>query len=752
MWRTAAWLGALVACGDGATGPVVRFTLPSDGVPAPLTVPWPSDVYRSDPDGTVIDGLTDWTLARIEGSEPAALLEQIGALDGFGRQSGVLFSLDGLAADDEIDPESLPATPGACTDPTSSIAWIDVESGVRVPCTAGWDGYARVITVVPETVLEPGRAYVVVVTSDVKLRSGTAIGASAGFADIRDGTLRGSFAPMYADAIETAVQQLEMARSRIVGITVFTTQTTHRGLKRMRDHLDSGGYGGPPTLLTAGVAAPYSVTRFGRTAHPGWTATLDDWLGAARRDTDGNDLPGFTAVPEPTTTGIGHDAIATVLHATYVSPQFTRPFSKTAGRDDGTMELDGSGLAIATDPIAQIPVTIVLPGGPVPVTGFPVVIFQHGATASRFDCLAIANELAREGIATVAIDAPFHGMRATDAADMASNGEGVYQGPDSLKDDDTPSANIDLLGNGRSFLRARAIYWQAVLDLVQVRRLIGNADLSPVADEFGGTAPTLDATKVGVVGMSVGAGLATMLAAVEPRQALDPFVVDVFGARSLSIFTESPVANQQITLLAALLNVRPQSFDANRYSALVALGQALGDGIDPGVYAPDAASEHNIWMVGAAHDEQTPRSSSDALVRALSATQITPTGRTIDGVPQVASPLGPAATGRVVGYFEVAPSNHHHLLRRFAKMTWEAPYPRNEELRFPMHASAFYIRQPVVGGQRAIAAFQRVLKAANRSLYSGPCSGSISIRRDPKACATRAMLRGSVWICGLPPG
>src|SRR5438309_10922444 len=91
----------VAACGDPTpSGPAVRFALPASGLPAPLAVPWPSDVYRVDPDGTIADGLTDWSLVKITNAAPSALLAQYGAFDGFGRQAGALFSIQGLAAMD----------------------------------------------------------------------------------------------------------------------------------------------------------------------------------------------------------------------------------------------------------------------------------------------------------------------------------------------------------------------------------------------------------------------------------------------------------------------------------------------------------------------------------------------------------------------------------------------------------------------------------------------------------------------------
>ena len=88
--RSLVVLLVVAACGDdGASSPAIRFALPDTGVPAPLAVPFPSDIYR-DGDGTIVEGLTDWTFAGIDEPEPSALLSEYGALDGFGLQAGCL--------------------------------------------------------------------------------------------------------------------------------------------------------------------------------------------------------------------------------------------------------------------------------------------------------------------------------------------------------------------------------------------------------------------------------------------------------------------------------------------------------------------------------------------------------------------------------------------------------------------------------------------------------------------------------------
>ena len=63
----------------------------------------------------------------------------------------------------------------------------------------------------------------------------------------------------------------------------------------------------------------------------------------------------------------------------------------------------------------SVPVMVVEPvtGAPSncvkPVTGWPVVIYQHGITSNRMDTLPLAEQFAKDCYATVAIDLPMHG-------------------------------------------------------------------------------------------------------------------------------------------------------------------------------------------------------------------------------------------------------------------------------------------------------------------------------------------------------
>ncbi len=671
-------------------GPTARFQLAANGLPPPLAVPWPSDIYIADADGTVVDTLTDWSRIGVTAREPSQLFAGVGAMDGFGLTSAILFGIDANGAD--IDPATLT---------TATVHLLDPTTNTVVPSIAGWDRIAKVIAVLPQATLAPGHRYVAVLTTGVATTTGERVATAPELAAIVGGATDGA-AASYGVAIADAGRQ-NIAAADVLAITTFTTTTHHRKLRAIRDRLAGGVYGPSPTFVTSGLTAPMRATRFGRTAHAGWTATLDEWLGAAPQNADG-DLPGYPVDGEAGAPGWAHDAIGAIVSGAMVSPQFGRPFASTGALDDGTIAYDAMGHAVkASD--AMVPVTVVLPATPPPATGYPVMIVQHGLGGDRSIAVAIGNELARKGIAAIAIDAIHHGLRVPGIPDDSSFAPGTYAGPDGFPDRSDPTALVVLVGGLRNGIRAQASFWQLALDLVQLRRLVGSIDLDYAADEFNGVAPTLDATKVGVVGWSMG-GLATMeLAGIEPGDSLDPVVVISPPGVLARTVNESPDYGTQLSLLVSVAGLDLQSVEAAEYSAVLQLLQSLLDPTDSTVFAPDAAAEHNLWHISAQYDEAAPPATADRIARAMGATQITPSLRTVAGVTQSASPLSAPAAGRIVATYEVAPGDHAHAFARYGVLQYEPPYVRADGQRYIELPAPVRIRHAIIGEQRAIADF-----------------------------------------------
>lgn len=703
---------ALCACEQPETyAATVRFNLPADKLPDPLEVPWPSDLYKTDADGTISDGIVRWTNAGLNPARQA--LEAYGALDGFGRNCGALFLVD---EEVELDASTLPAWGESCAAADSTVLLLDIDPaspspGRRVPCYSGISPGTRVLVVGPHLeVLAPGRTYAAVITTGVGANGGK-LGPASAFREIRDGagSARATGAgKLYGDAVDAVARLAKLDKKRIAALTVFTTQTEHRKLKALRDALVAGSFGPAPAVITAGLPAPLGLFRFGQSAHPGWTATLSAYLGTPRLDTNGRHLTGAPGGPEPEGTGIAHDAIGAVLTAAYESPNLLRASDGTLGRNSTTIAWNADGSAVVQG-TATVPFTLVLPLPPAPAAGYPVVIFQHGAGQQRATASALANELARAGIATIAIDAPFHGLRAPGASDTSSLGKGSYTGPDGHADTfaDLNAARL-MLADFSHGLAARDHLWQAVIDLAQLRRLIARGlELPSAAEAYGGASPKLDPARVGYVGMSMGGFLGTLFAAVEPKASVDPFVLNVAPAAAATIgFADGQQGPGAGLWVSAATGLPIDNYDG-RLRLMPQLVQGLLDGADPGSFAADVADgDHNVWLLNAEHDEAGATESFDLLARAMKFPQLVPNIRALPGLEQVAGPLRAGDLGgRVQAFFSAAPANHALLLGRWARQIYEPPWPRQSGERFPRLSNPPEVRQPVVGAQRAVIDF-----------------------------------------------
>ncbi|PLX42726.1 MAG: hypothetical protein C0608_01285 [Deltaproteobacteria bacterium] len=159
-----------------------------------------------------------------------------------------------------------------------------------------------------------------------------------------------------------------------------------------------------------------------------WTATsaditLSNSLDLENPASPGNFLPypgdeyGDTFSYESGEIGIGGYLTATNFGqiAEYGDYTIEAPYSGSnignaySGFISGSVDITGGMSPVDT----IIPFLATLPeAGSEP---YPVVLFQHGLGSEKESALAIANRLAANGIATVAIDAPFHGERAVEA-------------------------------------------------------------------------------------------------------------------------------------------------------------------------------------------------------------------------------------------------------------------------------------------------------------------------------------------------
>lgn len=687
--------------------PVVRFRVTDGTPPIVLDVPFPSDLFRTGPGGTLPDDIGALTNLGPRVRSPF-MQHAFAGLDGFGRTTGAMFLVDSA---DPIDPATI--VPGSTVrlfdvDPTSPTV------GDELGCGAEYFDGMHILAADPElVVLAPGRKYAVVLTTGVHTTTGAPLGADRDFVPIRDGDAAARATPagmLYGAAVDVLAAHGVTATS-IAGLAVFTTQTRHRVMRQMRDALVAGDYGPAPQLdmSPASAPAPLHVARFGRTAHAGWTATLDEWLGDAPNDAMGRDLPGFSNVTAGSAS-VGHDAIAAVLTATMVSPDMRRPFASTALPDDGTIAFDASGHAIVQDPMHRIPVTIALPATPMPAGGYPVVMWGHGNPSGRATLLGIANELARAGIATAAVEGPGFGLRATGELDEGNLFGGSYRGPDGMEDVPA-SANwtIENFGGAVNSVRATDNTRQELLDYCQLRRLLARADLdlASAADEYAGVAPRLDPTKIAWVGGSWGGTEGTMLAAIEPE--IGAFVLNVGNGSQLRGAAESPAQVASLDPRALLIGL-PGSSAApwTRHHPSAVLLQMTHDAVDPAAFAwdvthPASGPGPSVYMIEVAYDETVWSSGTELVAREMGLPRIDASPVTVPMLATVAAPVSGNAGGKTRALMIQTIGTHFgNLLIHTGERATETPFPPITPLPGGRRVT---VREPVVATQRSVVHF-----------------------------------------------
>jgi dienelactone hydrolase len=268
--------------------------------------------------------------------------------------------------------------------------------------------------------------------------------------------------------------------------------------------------------------------------------------------------------------------VATVVHGLLPSPDF-----RGAG---GIFDADKvSGAAAAADALLDVYLTLPASAGP-----HRVVILQHGFAGDNSFGLTVANELARDGLAGIAISAVLHGRR------------GNF---------------LDLLSS--TPLQVRDIFRQTNADqMALVRGIQAGVDV----DADG--APDLDPDGLGYLGVSLGGILGGTFVAVEP--AIQMAVLNVAGGRVAFLGDNPgtrPFYSQYYAMLSGL-DMNSAEFEIFR-QRLLALGQQALDPADPLDYARRWSIEpfpgftpRRVLMQEGIGDQLVDNASSEALAAA----------------------------------------------------------------------------------------------------------------------------------------
>ncbi len=638
--RVAFWFAAMVAAcsADDESRPTME---PAEAMlgGGGRDTPWPSDVF-------LVNGHLKVDEVPLEGQSAnlADLTRALSELDGAPVHSSIFFPLQG---------GSIPDGKLAGT-----ARLLDLDAGTPAAETRELTLFHRsatseLVALAPgDAVFAEGHRYACVV--DARF-----IRPSPAMREAMSGV--GPFAAAYAPL----VAKLGFAMKDVGAATVFTVGHPTRVLDAMRAQLDT---------TPAPVASVTTVLT---------GAALDALVGVPTGARSGIGYPD----------GIVHDAIGAVVLGSFEAPWYLGASTAHLGR----VELDAAGAPIAKG-ATTVPFLLTVPrdsGKGLAKT--PVLIFQHGLNASRAQVLAVANDYARAGYATIGIDALWHGERRPGARDE-KHAFGTTPGPDGLADDTEYGASMvffDFNGDDAVSIRpldARAVrdnFRQAVLEIGQLVRLVKRGDVSAlVASDASLATLSFDGDSLVYTGESFGSVLGAIVIAVDTD--LRAAVLAVPGASIfLSMFASSPVFSG----IAAILLRRP--FDASldvtdpvtlpfAAQRSLSLMQAAIEPGDPIAFAEHVArtprgAARSVMLLQAFSDEVIPNQAGELLGSAMGASQVTIPGRTRPLRYVTVPTLTPPVTGNMgdatVAILNVDPATHVMFTRFVDTKKYELGFP-----------------------------------------------------------------------------
>lgn len=638
------------SCGSDAaqsTRPTVAFATPGDAEPTYGEAPFPGDPWL-DASGHI------GSLPGIEVIAPngaATVRPLLASLDGFSTRPAVEVFVSA-----PIDPATLPAESNS---PSSALYVVD-DAGAAWPFEWRWDETRlRVVGApVPGHPLPSGGRFAVVVTQALRATDGP-FAPAEGFEQLLSARLA-DLPERWRTTREAADAAIEagLARRDLLAVMAFRVAHHRDALLSARAQLE--------TLAAPTLTFPDpSVIFVGTTA-------LDDVLGSPTLDDGGVDeLPGWD-----NPTGMAHASIAVMGTGMITTTRFRRTDLTGAAANDpdsGTFELDGEGEPIAQDTPNLIPVTIALPSGPMPSSGYPVMLYGHGLGASRTQMTMMMETAARAGYATIAIDASSHGSRydpadeARDLASVVSGFTGTVAGADGFGDTEGLQTTFRLFHNFSNILAMRDEIRQTVLDWGEAVRMVRDpdVDLTPLLGGVAGTPPAFDPARIVYFGESFGGIIGGLLAGVEPH--LRSVVLCGPGGGILDL-TGPHAPTLSGFLSFALTTVYRASGTFDRFHPVIGLGSAMLDGGDPINFAPLAfdrsalgaleGTARDVVILESVGDEILANAGTEGLAVSFGMSQLAPAFEPIAGMPLLAGPASANVRGRTGLFLAFAAATH----------------------------------------------------------------------------------------------
>jgi dienelactone hydrolase len=368
-----------------------------------------------------------------------------------------------------------------------------------------------------------------------------------------------------------------------------------------------------------------------------------------------------------------HDKLLAMVHGTLPSPSFVSATAKT----HGAWERDETG-QLRVKRSDDVPFTLFVPAA---VSGAaPIVLYQHQLGRERSDAIPLANVLAARGIAVLAIDAPFQGLRAKSDSSKGVDSVNRFTGdptPDRFGDE--PGDFYGAMDNQGTLMPLHPFYVrdavrQGVVDLMTTLRFVEQGDFGSItALDAALKSRKFGATRFGLVGEDVGATLGMLLSAFEPNlQALVLFAPSAFITQE---WWRSPADAALFAQLAQRLGRDSTQVDyvadAPDFWPGLSVFETLLGRAEPVAYAPALRRlTVNALLLTASDDEAVSNLSSEAAAVALGATDVSGAAHYVGDLTSQPASAGDMITGNfaieddhVTRVFQSFSPADHALLR-----------------------------------------------------------------------------------------
>jgi len=511
----------------------------------------------------------------------------------------VLNTLDGFNVDARV---SIPFSgPIDLTTVTPDTVFLVDPKGQRTPLDRlVWTPATNTLHGLPHTYLDQHTPYVLVVTDGVKAADGSALDPSGFRESLELGRSHDVGATLYRLALLGALHWAHVPPGHIADASLFTTQSITSLLEKVRRQIDRSS----PAPATFAIG-------------PGGTRTVFPFASVAgvlfHRQTGTST---YSDSPLPAAVNAFPGAIGTVAYGSFSSPDY----------ENASQVIPAVGTALGR-PEPQSTNTLYfnlwLPSGPEPTGGWPVAIVGHGFTDSKQGFpITTASTLARNGIATIAINVVGHGggplgtltVLRTDGTTVTfpAGGRGIDQdGNGTIDSTEGVSAAppFTAVGN-RDGLR------QTVIDLMQLTR-----EIQVGIDVDGDGRPDLNPSQITYFGQSFGGIYGTTFLGVEP--AVHAGVLNVPGGSITEIARLSPSFRPLVGVALAsrvpsLYNAVPNSTFTNFNEDMPLSGQPPLVDTVPGADAIQSTLDEQIWaqtpadpVAWASHIRADPLSGND---------------------------------------------------------------------------------------------------------------------------------------------